>query len=369
MKICHITSVHKRYDDRIFQKECWSLSQAGYDVTLIVSDGKPNEINEHVRIVDIGPQFSRRLIRFMTSSFRFAREIRKLEPFEIIHAHDPELLFLLAFLVDRKKSITIYDSHENLPKQIMGKKYIPKTIRKPISKFVDIIEGKLMARCDGLIGVTPGIVESLEKHCKNTLLLRNFPRLDIFTPSMIAREERSEVCFVGGVSIIRGALQMAEAAKKAQQTIHIIGEYEDKETKDLVDQKSQGWIDNLGYHSTEEVVQYLQSYSIGLVVYQPLPNYLDSYPIKLFEYMASGLAVIASNFPMWSDVVNTTKCGICVDPTNVDDIANALKYLIENPALCAQMGKNGQSAVKEKYSWEAEQPKLYRFYELLYKMK
>ncbi len=182
MKICQITSVHKRYDDRVFQKECWSLSQVGYDVTLIVNDGKANEILEGVKIVDIGPQFSGRLIRFITSSFRFAREIKKLGPFDVIHAHDPELLFLLAFLVDKKKSITIYDSHENLPKQIMGKKYIPKTIRKPISKFVDIIEGKLMARCDGLIGVTPGIVKRLKKYSRNTLLLRNFPRLDIFAP-------------------------------------------------------------------------------------------------------------------------------------------------------------------------------------------
>ncbi len=367
-KICHITSVHKRNDTRILQKECWSLAQAGHDVTFIVSDGKSNEIYGNIKIVDIGPQFSRRFIRIATSSFRFAREIRKLGPFDIIHAHDPELLFLLAFLVDRKRTITIYDSHENLPKQVLGKKYIPRVIRRPISRLVDIIESRLMARCDGLIGVTPGILTRLKKYSKNTLLLRNFPRLDIFSPSINQKAERSGVCFVGGVSMIRGALQMAEAAKKAHQVIYIIGEYEDKATKDLVAQKSQGWIDNLGYHSIGEVRQYLQKYSIGLVVYQPLPNYLDSYPVKLFEYMASGLAVIVSNFPMWSDIVNNSKCGICVDPTNIDDIANAIKYLIENPALCAQMGKNGQIAVREKYSWQEEQSKLYRFYDILYKI-
>ena len=54
MHIYHITSVHTRYDTRIFKKECISLVQAGYDVSLIVCDGLCDEICEGVKIYDAG---------------------------------------------------------------------------------------------------------------------------------------------------------------------------------------------------------------------------------------------------------------------------------------------------------------------------
>ena len=47
-KIVHITSVHQRFDTRIFQKECQSLRKAGYDVSLVVADGKGNETYQDI---------------------------------------------------------------------------------------------------------------------------------------------------------------------------------------------------------------------------------------------------------------------------------------------------------------------------------
>lgn len=54
MKICHVTSAHTRYDIRIFEKECTSLAQNGYEVYLIVNDDMPDEVKNGVHIISTG---------------------------------------------------------------------------------------------------------------------------------------------------------------------------------------------------------------------------------------------------------------------------------------------------------------------------
>lgn len=52
--ICHLTSVHSRYDTRIFLKECRTLASANYSTHLVVADGKGDETRDGVRIIDAG---------------------------------------------------------------------------------------------------------------------------------------------------------------------------------------------------------------------------------------------------------------------------------------------------------------------------
>ena len=68
MKVCHLTSVHTRYDTRIFLKECQSLASNGYKVSLVVADGLFDEYKEGVSIYDVGKTDSGRLNRFTTTT-------------------------------------------------------------------------------------------------------------------------------------------------------------------------------------------------------------------------------------------------------------------------------------------------------------
>ena len=57
-KVCHLTSVPRRYDTRIYEKECGSLARAGYEVVLIVNDENGGETADNgVRIVSTGLSF------------------------------------------------------------------------------------------------------------------------------------------------------------------------------------------------------------------------------------------------------------------------------------------------------------------------
>ena len=107
----------------------------------------------------------------------------------------------------------------------------------------------------------------------------------------------------------------------------------------------------------------------GIVLYQPAANHLDSQPIKLFEYMAAGLPVIASDFPLWKRIVENNKCGICVDPTNVCEIITACKFFLKETKIGKQMGMAGRNAIVKQYNWENESLHLLNLYQELYKKK
>lgn len=92
------------------------------------------------------------------------------------------------------------------------------------------------------------------------------------------------------------------------------------------------------------------------------PNYVDAQPNKMFEYMSAGLPVIASNFPLWKEIIEGNQCGICVNPLEPKEIAAAIDWLTQNPEAAEQMGKNGRKAVEEKYNWQNEEEKLINLY-------
>jgi glycosyltransferase involved in cell wall biosynthesis len=81
--------------------------------------------------------------------------------------------------------------------------------------------------------------------------------------------------------------------------------------------------------------------------------------------MSAGIPVIASNFPLWREIIEGNNCGICVDPLNPQEISEAIQYLINHPEAAAEMGKNGSQAVETKYNWEQEAQKLLSLYQEL----
>ena len=100
----------------------------------------------------------------------------------------------------------------------------------------------------------------------------------------------------------------------------------------------------------------------GMILFHPEPNHVDAQPNKMFEYMSAGMPVIASNFPLWREIMEGSECGICVDPLNSEEIAKAIQFIIKHPAKAEQMGKNGRRALVDRYNWEMEEKKLLGFY-------
>lgn len=128
-----------------------------------------------------------------------------------------------------------------------------------------------------------------------------------------------------------------------------------------------GWsrVNFHGWANRGQVANILAQARAGLVVLHPTANYREAYPVKMFEYMAMGIPVIASDFPLWRRIVEDAECGLVVNPLNPDEIANAMQWLLDNPSEAEAMGDRGRKAVEANYNWESESHKLIEFYRQL----
>lgn len=361
MKVCHVTSAHNRYDIRIFEKECISLAKNDYDVTLIVNDDEKGEIKNGVKIASTGFKPSGRRQR-MISSMKYVWAKMLEADANIYHFHDPGLL-PYGLKLKRQGKKVIFDSHEDVPAQILDKEWIPFYLRRIISRLYKTYESYVVKRIDAVVAATPHIAEQFEGRAHKITVINNYPKLDDIIFHDTPFEERKPiVCYAGGISEQRGESIMVEAVKDLDAILIIAGEH------DLPGEHEKSEIEGVIYPgklNREEINKLYSRAVVGLVVLQPTANYFYSLPIKMFEYMAAGLPFVASNFPLWKRIVEENGCGICVDSGKADEVRAAVKELLDNPSRAQSMGRKGREAVEKKYNWDIEKEKLMKLYQML----
>jgi glycosyltransferase involved in cell wall biosynthesis len=365
MKIAHLTSAHSRYDTRIFIKMCSSLATHEYDVFLIVADGLGDEVKNGVAIHDVGPNSGGRLSRMSKTVKRVFDAALKLNA-DIYHFHDPELIPIGLKLKKLGKKV-IFDAHEDLPKQILGKPYLNKVTKFVLSKAFAIYEHWACPEFDAIVCATPFIRDKFLKINPNTLDINNFPLLNELANTGHWSDKLNEVAYIGDISKIRGIEEIILAMDYTNGvTLNLAGKFPDQLLENKVkNQRAWSKVNELGFLNRQQVNKVLATSRAGLVTLYPIINYMDALPVKMFEYMAAGIPVIASSFPLWREIVEGNKCGLCVNPLNSKEIGGAIQYIIEHPREAEEMGMNGIKAVEEKYNWLIEQKKLFGLYERL----
>lgn len=362
MKVVHLTSVHQRYDARICLKECMSLSE-NYLTFLVVADGKGDELLKQLNILDVG-KFHGRKSRILDGSKAILKKALELNA-EIYHIHDPELIFVGLKLKKQGKKV-IFDAHEDFPKQILTKHYLPLVLRKIISICAEIGERFLCRKFDGIVGATPFISKKFLEINKNVININNYPKIEEL--KIIDKPQRilAQVCYIGGISVERGIKEVVTALTLTKNNVRLAlaGKFHSVQLEQDIKQEK-GWIKTnfIGFVGRKEIQELLSNTQIGLVTLYPTVSYLDSLPVKLFEYMCAGVPVIASDFPLWREIVLKHNCGLCVDPQKPEEIAKAIDYLIDNPQIAEEMGRNGFKAVQTEFNWANEEAKLLKFYE------
>lgn len=369
--VLHITTVHPRGDVRIAIKELYSIMEVGkWKVGLVVADGYGNSVDNISGLVieDIGLAQGGRIGRFIIGSWQAFLRIRLLNP-RLIHFHDPELI-LLGLVLKCFGYKVIYDVHEDVPRQIMDKHWIPSFLKPVFAMLTEGVEWVGASVFDNIITVTPKIAERFPNH--KTVLVRNFSRLEeLVIRNPVSYSERpSAFVYVGGITIGRGIREMIEAVNLVPEPfdcrLELAGIFKEPKVQDGM-QSLTGW-SQVRYHgwvSRSDVARLLGNVCAGLLVLHPLGNHVDSYPTKLFEYMATGLPVIASDFPLWRQIISDVDCALFVDPLNPQAIANAMQWILEHPEEAEAMGHRGRNAVEQTYNWKPEAKKLLDLYATL----
>ncbi|MBO72659.1 MAG: glycosyl transferase [Flavobacteriales bacterium] len=367
MKIVHITSAHSRYSTRIYHKMALSSVKAGHDVCIVVADGKQNQQTSGVSFYDVG-QFKNKFLRILVSSFKAVLMAKSLKA-DIYHLHDPDLLFW-ALLLRSAGGKIFFDSHEDYPVQILHKHYLPKLLRKPLSIIFNYMQFFICKELNGVVTATPFIRKKFEKYIDKTIDIKNYPlksEFDVSKETEKNLENKSfNITYIGGITSVRGIKEVVSSFELLgeQFSLKLAGRFLESDLKNNLESMP-GWdnVEYMGFLSRSEVVDLLSKSDCGIVTLHPIENYIDALPIKMFEYMAMGLPVIASDFPLLRTILERYDCGLLVDPLDPIAISEAINYLHNNPTRAEEMGSNGKSAFYSNLNFDNEAIALNDFYE------
>lgn len=362
--IVHLASTHRAFDTRIFHKECQSLAEAGYRVTLIVPHESSEVVDDvYIRAVPPPKSGKERLTRTLWQLYQAALE----EPAEaVFHFHDAELLPYMLLLKAAGRRV-VYDMHEDTPLQVMYQHWIPPLVRPLVATGMKKLERLGAAVFDGLIAAEPVIARRFEERAPVTV--HNFPLAsEIIDEAPPYAERPPQVAYVGTITEVRGIRELIAAVgmlpERLEARLALAGSFHPEGLRQEVETMP-GWRRTgfLGWISREEMRKVLSTSRVGVVAFHPVERYRGNYPTKLFEYMAAGLPVVASDFEQLRPFVQESRCGILVDPLNPGAIAGAINWLLDHPEEAEAMGARGREAIRERYNWEGEAGKLIEFYE------
>ncbi|MFQ3192734.1 MAG: glycosyltransferase involved in cell wall biosynthesis, partial [Paraglaciecola sp.] len=288
----------------------------------------------------------------------------------VFHFHDPENLFVAYFLSIRGYNV-IWDSHEDFPRQLSTKYWVPNKLSKIIEFLSEKIEDFIASRLSGIVAATPLIENRFKLVNHSVVCVKNYPVLDEFIGVPEKKVPNKKLCYIGSITRERGIIEILEVLKTLgpEYTLILCGVYDSELLKiEVENHPSYSQVDFRGYLDRKGIAEALSDSDAGLVTLHPNPNQIEALPIKLFEYMAAGLPVIASDFPLWRGIVEASGCGYLVNPLSVADIANAVVSLTSDQIKYKACSINGRQAAVEHYSWQGEGEKLIEFYKNIFEL-
>ena len=369
MRICHVTTVHDWNDVRIFVKMCRSAASDGLRVDLIAPVRFDNPVtNSRDLTVHALRKYRSRIARASLGTIRAIRRAIRVRA-AVYHIHDPELLPLVLTLRLLQRRV-VFDFHEEFSADIKGKPYLGPRSSMIASNLARCWEFLLCLSASRIITATPRIRDRLPIQRTASAVVHNYPSLEEFDkPTRTPFEGRSRAAYyVGGITKIRGCFETIEAARVLKSSgtgieIRIAGPFENVDLERALKRAATGLdVALLGRRKRQEVRADLEDARVGIVLFKPHPNHCFSLPNKIFEYMAAGIAVVASDFPLWIEIVARSGCGVTVNPQDPEAIARAISDLVEDPTRAQEMGRTGRLAVERRYHWGSQWEILRRVY-------
>ena len=367
MRITHISIIHRPFDTRIFAKQCRALAAAGHDIHLVVGGAAKEEV-DGVRLHTIAKDSARPPARRQLSRFlRAAVWAFRLRP-STFHLHDPHLI-PLGLLLKLAGSRVVYDVHENYPAHARTK-----LARHPIRGRLkacmwDALEWLAARTFDRFVCISPAIAARFPQ--SRTVVVRNFPLHATFARASANgvfqpyAERPNTVVFHGVMSHVRGISDLLQAFEIVPADLdcrlRLVGSFREPELARRAALTER--VDFVPWQPFSEVLRELFGARAGVVPFHPQPNHMDAIGSnKLFEYMAAGIPVIASDIPTWREIVVGTGCGMVVDPRDHAAVAGAIEHVLTHPEEAEAMGERGRAVVLERFNWDGEGARLLSLY-------
>jgi glycosyltransferase involved in cell wall biosynthesis len=361
MKVCHVISGYHRNDARVFLRQCLSLKRAGYDVSIVTNDGEPDEVLEGIPIVSCRAHWPRWKV-LLAARRQFIEETVGVDA-DVYQLHSPELLPLAAPLQHLGKAV-VYDAHEDLPRHLLEKEWLPRAIRRPLAFGAEHYLRRVLKRIDDVVSPHSHVVEHLQNTVGKGTLVANFPLVQPL-PRMSAdafAARPTAVCYSGTVYQHSNQEATLDALSALPEVRYRIAGYIGDAHRQALDLRpGADQVEYLGRINQAELRTLYTSCIAGLAIIDYKLNQggkLGSYAVnKLFEYMEAGLPVICTDYTLWRDIIERYDCGVCVAPGSVAELRSAIEYVVADRARAYRMGQNGRRAVLEEFNWASEERK------------
>lgn len=361
-----MSSVHKWNDSRIFYKEASSLSK-NYDVELhAVADFEFKRIN-NINIHGL-KEYDKRCLRGLNSFRLFKRALRAKSDY--YHFHDPELIPVGLLLKIFTNGKVIYDIHEDYEEGILSKEWINIKLRKIVSTAFSKFEKFSSKFFDCNINVIDHIEEKFKSKGSKTCIIKNYPILsNVARENDVFHNDKINIVYAGAITKIRGMEEMLEAMdylKSDNINLILLGNCHES-VLDKINKKSQvdSRVKYLGTVDHERVVDILGNSDIGLVCLHKLKQYNYALPIKLFEYMNSELAIVATKMPYWHEQFKHVESISFIEEVTGKEIADAITKIIRDKDLLRNKTKKSYEYCMNQYNWAIEEKKLLELYDRL----
>ena len=363
LRVVHISSVHSASDPRIRRKQLATIRRRGHEAWFVTGDLSA-VANDGVVIVRVPPGNKRRILRILVTSplvILRAFAIRA----DIYHFHDPELL-PWALLLKLKGVPVIYDVHEDNVASVARKRYLPSSLRRTLATLVGTVEKLLSGWFLCVIAE-----RYYSGRFPNAVKVLNYPdsSLDGLVPAFSSSSNR--MLYTGNVTVDRGALTMARVIADAKDLeLTIIGSCSPTLADEIlrVAGKRSDAIEIVGvgrFVPFDEIVAAYRrgGWIAGLALFPESEHYREKELTKFFEYMAAGIPIVASDFPAWRNLIDTSGLGVCVDSSCPNAVIGVIDWLRSHHAEAAAMSARGPELVRRSFSWESQGSNLLALYD------
>ena len=357
------------HDTRV-EKEARTLREASYEVT-VVADAAPGlplrERRDGVDVVRVPrPLPGVPLARFVAHARTLRRQLLALRP-DVVHAHDSDALGPAAAAAHELTVPLVYDAHDlwlGRPRRGRGRFYFALN-----QLWFGWLESRLIPRAAAWITVSAPIARHLERRYRvgPVELVPNYPEI---TEERVSRRTIRDlpaaaeipssapiVLYLGGLMAGRGIEHLVAAVPLIDREAHLVLLGAGGQARELADLAARHGV-ALRVHladlvPSDELNVIAASANVGVSpIVGTSQNYRYSLPNKLFQYMAAGLPVVASNFPQVREVVEGSGAGLCVDTADPAALAAAIDTILADRGLAAEMGAAGRAAVEDRYNWD-----------------
>src|SRR5580704_2138436 len=365
--LCHFSTAHSQLKSRSFHRECMPLAAVGMTVRYVT----PADIKGQRNGVDfVALQRTHSRVRSLFAPGMLIRTLLQ-QNANLYHFQDPELLpvALVLKVIFRKR--VVYDAYEDFPSMALNKRSLPAILRPLAAKSVAALECLAACCLDGVMTADPLTLRRFARSGKShKLVFFNFPNLDLF-PTPRANTKKFDVVYRGGLSERAGTLLLLEAMRLLAERgkparLLLIGYFDDARfeielRKRIREFELSANVELRGRMEHEDMAEALSEARIGVSPLQDIPKFRLNIPVKIFEYWACGLPVIASDLAPIRPFFRNVGGGFLCRPGDAAELAQTIRWLLDHPDAAARMGRLGRAATVQRLNNQKEVHKLRQF--------